>query len=106
MAESLRVCVVHAAGPHEAVECHLSLPPGSTVGQALQQSGLWQPEGYTGGLGVWGQPASLAQLLRDQDRVELYRALTVDPKQARRERFVQQGKRSAGLFKRVGPPKE
>jgi putative ubiquitin-RnfH superfamily antitoxin RatB of RatAB toxin-antitoxin module len=42
--------------------------------------------------------------LRDQDRVEVYRPLRVDPKVARRERFVKQGARAAGLFvkRRVG----
>jgi putative ubiquitin-RnfH superfamily antitoxin RatB of RatAB toxin-antitoxin module len=36
--------------------------------------------------------------LRDQDRIEVYRPLLVDPKVARRERFVKQGARGAGLF--------
>jgi putative ubiquitin-RnfH superfamily antitoxin RatB of RatAB toxin-antitoxin module len=53
---------------------------------------------------VWGRKAPLSQLLRDHDRVEVYRPLRVDPKVARRERFVKQGARSAGLFvkKRAG----
>ncbi|MDH5708755.1 MAG: RnfH family protein, partial [Hylemonella sp.] len=44
------------------------------------------------------------QVLRDLDRVELYRPLKVDPKVARRERFARQGARGAGLFasKRAG----
>jgi putative ubiquitin-RnfH superfamily antitoxin RatB of RatAB toxin-antitoxin module len=55
-------------------------------------------------IGVWGRRASLKQTLRENDRVEIYRALRVDPKVARRERFTRQGSRSAGLFasKRVG----
>ncbi len=36
--------------------------------------------------------------LKDGDRVEIYRQLVVDPKVARRERFVRQGSRGAGLF--------
>ncbi len=55
--------------------------------------------------GVWGKKVALSHVLRDQDRLELYRQLTVDPKVARRERFVGQGaKKAAGLFakRRVG----
>ena len=55
-------------------------------------------------VGVWGRRVPLDHPLRDQDRVEVYRPLLVDPKVARRQRFVKQGSRRAGLFvkKRVG----
>jgi sulfur carrier protein len=36
--------------------------------------------------------------LREGDRVEIYRALRVDPKEARRQRFAGQGAKTAGLF--------
>ena len=48
--------------------------------------------------GVWGRKVPHSHVLQDGDRVELYRALLVDPKVARRERFVGQGTKSAGLF--------
>jgi putative ubiquitin-RnfH superfamily antitoxin RatB of RatAB toxin-antitoxin module len=53
---------------------------------------------------LWGRKVSLSHVLRDQDRIELCRPLKVDPKVARRERFVSQGAKSAGLFskRRVG----
>jgi putative ubiquitin-RnfH superfamily antitoxin RatB of RatAB toxin-antitoxin module len=54
--------------------------------------------------GVWGRVVPVAQELRDGDRVEMYRPLTVDPKVARRERFVRQGRRGAGLFARGRQP--
>ncbi|MNL58374.1 hypothetical protein D3C87_1820040 [compost metagenome] len=41
---------------------------------------------------AWEQP------LKDGDRIELCRPLTVDPKVARRERFQRQGARGTGLF--------
>ncbi|MBK6388542.1 MAG: RnfH family protein [Rhodoferax sp.] len=55
-------------------------------------------------VGVWGRKAGPNQSLRDRDRIEIYRALQVDPKVARRERFVKQGARTTGLFakKRLG----
>ncbi len=50
-----------------------------------------------------GVHARLDTVLTSGDRVELYRALTVDPKVARRERFAQQGARGAGLFFSASP---
>ena len=41
--------------------------------------------------------------VRPGDRVEIYRPLKVDPKVARRERFVRQGARATGLFARRRP---
>lgn len=40
------------------------------------------------GVGIWGQPASLATLLKEGDRLELYHALRQDPKQLRRKRSL------------------
>lgn len=48
--------------------------------------------------GVWGRKQAADHLLRDGDRVELYRPLKVDPKVARRERFTRQGAGTTGLF--------
>ena len=54
--------------------------------------------------GIWGKHFSLNHKLKDNDRVEIYRPLRVDPKVARRERFTSQGAKRAGLFanKRAG----
>lgn len=48
--------------------------------------------------GVWGRAVEWDQALKDGDRIELCRPLTVDPKVARRERFQRQGARGTGLF--------
>jgi putative ubiquitin-RnfH superfamily antitoxin RatB of RatAB toxin-antitoxin module len=34
--------------------------------------------------GIWGKPVERDSLVRDGDRVELYRPLKIDPKEARR----------------------
>jgi uncharacterized protein len=100
----LRVTVVYAPGPRDVREVAVLLAPHGTVLQALQSSGLLQLfpaiDLKTAVVGVWGRKAGLDQVLRAQDRVEIYRSLTVDPKVARRERFVRQGARTAGLFTR------
>ncbi|WP_137894180.1 RnfH family protein [Ramlibacter sp. 2FC] len=105
----MRICVTvaYSPGPREVCELALDLPEGSTVEQALQASGLLQrfPEldPAQQGVGVWGRKAGLGQVLRDQDRVEIYRLLKVDPKLARRERFQKQGARATGLFAKRRP---
>jgi len=44
-------------------------------------------------VGVWGRVRALDTLLRERDRVEVYRPLTVDPKEARRLRYAKRGQR-------------
>ena len=71
----------------------LELTAGCTVADALRFSRLLERHGLTlDGLrcGVWGRVQPLDALLRDGDRVELYRPLSVDPKEARRLRYKRQ----------------
>lgn len=103
----LNVTVVYSPAAREVMEVRLLLESGATVKTALRMSGLLQR--YSEiladaiAVGVWGRKAELNQPLRDHDRVEIYRMLKVDPKVARRERFVKQGARAAGLFARKRP---
>ena len=105
---TIQVSVVYSPATRVVREITLTLPASSTVKQALDASGLLKSfpmVDFTDAVvGVWGRKATLNQMLRSNDRVEIYRALTVDPKVARRERFVKQGARTAGLFarKRLG----
>ncbi len=97
----LKIVVVYSPAPRKAREWPLELAAGATLAQALVQSVLLEfPELQSTDLaiGVWGRKASLAQVLQDTDRVEIYRNLRVDPKVARRERFDRQGAKTAGLF--------
>lgn len=104
----IQVTVVYSPVARDVRERVLNLAPNSTVLDALQASGLMQLfaeiDQASTLVGVWGRKAGLGQTLRENDRVEIYRPLTVDPKVARRERFAKQGARTAGLFvkKRVG----
>ena len=91
----LRVEVVYCPGPGQVDRTELRLPSGSTAAQALQASGVLarhglQPDAL--GLGVWCRAAEPDTVLRDRDRVELYRPLTVDPKEARRLRYRKRGR--------------
>jgi putative ubiquitin-RnfH superfamily antitoxin RatB of RatAB toxin-antitoxin module len=104
----LSITLVYSPAPREVVELALTLPTGSTVAQALAQSGWLSryPELASlgeGGCGVWGRKVPPDTPLREQDRVEFYRPLKVDPKVARRERFHKQGARTSGLFAQRRP---
>jgi uncharacterized protein len=68
----------------------LTLPVGSTLADAVQASGLVQRHALDMvalRTGVWCKAKEPATVLRDRDRVELYRPLLVDPKEARRQRY-------------------
>ncbi len=103
----IRVTVVYSPRARVVQEVELVLEPGATVAQAVEASG-WSAHVVRTSegaplLGVWGRKAGAGQILQDRDRVELHRALTVDPKVARRLRFVKQGVRTTGLFARKRP---
>jgi putative ubiquitin-RnfH superfamily antitoxin RatB of RatAB toxin-antitoxin module len=90
-APPLRVEVVYSPAPRVVDQVELRLPSGATVEQALRSSGLLErhalqpPERLS--VGVWGKRKALGDVLRDCDRVEIYRPLLVDPKEARRQRY-------------------
>ncbi len=44
-------------------------------------------------IGIWGRVRPLETVLRERDRIEVYRPLTVDPKEARRQRYANRGER-------------
>ncbi len=97
----MSITLVFAPTAREVVEESIELPGGSTVLQALLATGWrdrFQLDRTDVELGIWNRKATLTTVLRDQDRVEVYRPLQVDPKVARRERFGQQGAKRAGLF--------
>ena len=87
------VQVVYALpGAQEIFE--VELEQGATVEAALNASGIparhREIDLKTQQIGVWGRPVTLATEVRDRDRVEIYRALSADPKQARRRRAARE----------------
>ncbi len=94
----MQVEVVYCSQPGRCDSVALSLPAGATVAAALQASGLLErhalaPEGLR--VGVWGKLREPGSSLRERDRVEIYRALIVDPKEARRQRYQRHRERAA-----------
>ena len=90
---TIRVEVVYAL-PYAQKIIELELQQGATVADALADSRLQKslPDNSFAGfrIGVWGAVVLPDTELRDRDRVEIYRELIADPKQARRQRAGQQ----------------
>jgi uncharacterized protein len=86
----LRIEVVYVPQPGQVDAVRLDLPAQATLADALQVSGLLARHGLqltTLAAGIWSRVKPLDTCLRDGDRVEIYRPLTVDPKEARRQRY-------------------
>ncbi len=88
-ARTVRVTVCYAR-PDSVFLKTLDVPEGTTIAAAIVGSGLQQafPEvdPSTMRVGIYGKLKTPETLLREGDRVEVYRPLTADPKQARRRR--------------------
>ena len=87
--KQLRIEVTYALR-EEQVLVSLEVEEGTTVRRAIEHSGIRMafPElrlirGY---VGIFGRPVEFDALLRDGDRVEIYRPLMADPKETRRRR--------------------
>lgn len=83
----LRIEVVYAL-PQEEASVALRLPAGSTAADAVRASGLLQRYPGEHRIGVYGKVVAPHAVLADGDRVEIYRPLLVDPKEARRRRAL------------------
>ncbi len=78
------------ASANEQIVQSIKIPANSTVEHAINESGILQQcteiDLSKFAVGVFGEVVSNAQILKDQDRVEIYRPLTIDPMRARRKR--------------------
>jgi putative ubiquitin-RnfH superfamily antitoxin RatB of RatAB toxin-antitoxin module len=93
----IRVEVAFSPAVGQVMCSRVVLAAGLTVLDAIKQSGLpidaQNRLANAPRIGVWGQLRPLDHVLRDGDRVEVYRALLIDPKDARRLRH--RGQRQA-----------
>jgi len=89
----LRIELACSPAPRQVHRLALDLPAGSSLADALRASGWLVQYGWAADAlrcGVWGRVQPLDHALRDGDRVEVYRPLRVDPKEARRLRYKRQ----------------
>ncbi len=87
--ETIRVEVAYAL-PEKQLLLSLDIAPGTTLAEAIAQSGIEKEfpglEIDPARVGIFGNKARLEDELRSGDRVEIYRPLIADPKEARRKR--------------------
>jgi len=88
MRESIRVSVVYA-DPQRQITREIEIAADATVDAAIAASGIRRelPAGFApADVGIFGNKVTRDARLRDGDRIELYRPLKIDPKEARRKR--------------------
>lgn len=92
MNTQIHVEVVYASPARQKV-ARVGLREGASVREAIVQSGFLEefPEIDLdkNKLGIWNKLAKADAVLRDQDRVEIYRPLIADPKEVRRQRAAE-----------------
>ncbi|MFC0170196.1 RnfH family protein [Pseudoduganella danionis] len=87
--DALNIEVCYASDDVQFLQA-LQVPAGSTIAEAIAASGLQQrlPQLDLQALqvGIYAKKKTLDTVLREHDRIELYRPLIADPKHARRRR--------------------
>lgn len=89
MDEGVQVYVCYATAQEEFLR-PMKVAPGTTIGQAIEMSGVL--ENYpdinlaTQPVGIYAKKKTLDTVLRERDRIEIYRPLVADPKDSRRKR--------------------
>ena len=81
--------------PNEQILLAQQVPEGTTVIDAIRSSGVLDKHPEIdlniNKLGIFGKLAKADAVLRDRDRIEIYRPLIADPKEVRRKR-AEEGK--------------
>ena len=94
MAEKLMRVEVAYAKPEEQVILNVTLPNGATVEEAIIKSGILVrfPEINLSQVkvGIFSSACKLEQVLKEFDRVEIYRPLLHDPKESRRSKAAKE----------------
>ena len=97
--EAVRVSVVYCALQATWSKA-FDIAEGATLGDAIKTSGVLaaNPELDLAQLaaGVFSRPRALDEHVHEGDRIEIYRPLLVDPKDARRHRAQLRRRRKAG----------
>ena len=90
----LRVEVAYAKADEQLV-IPLEVPQGTNVQQTIEKSNILilfpEIDLTQNKVGIFSKICTLTTLLREGDRIEIYRSLLADPKKIRQQR-VQQGK--------------
>ena len=94
MSQQIQIEVAYAR-PDQQLLLPLRVAAGSTVAQVIEASGVLakfpEIDLAQNKVGIFGKLTKLDTVVRERDRIEIYRALIADPKEVRRQR-VEEGK--------------
>lgn len=89
---SINVEVVYAMAQKQVVR-KVNVDAGTTLGAAIVQSGIMMDfpdlELENAKVGVYGKAVSMVTVIKEGDRIEIYRPLIADPKEVRRRRAAE-----------------
>ena len=89
----MRVELVWSLAAGDVQHRWLEVEEGATLASALRGCADFSQPLDDLRVGIWGRVRPLDTPLRERDRIEVYRALTVDPMEARRLRYARRGQR-------------
>lgn len=98
MTDYIQVAVAYVGSAGQVLR-NLEVSKGTQVQDAIEQSGVLHqfPEIDLGQnkVGIFGKVVKPQQVLQDGDRIEIYRPLIADPREARKRRAAGGSKKSA-----------
>ncbi len=104
MKDAISIEVTYAL-PNKQTLLSISVSKGTTVEQAIEQSGILDIHSdinlELNKVGIWYKTTKLSTVLNNGDRVEIYRPLIADPKEIRKRR-AEQAKQSGRVNKITG----
>lgn len=82
----LKIELVYVSQDGTTTHLYLDMKQGATVVDAIEASGLYvtHPEIKTFAVGIYSKKVTGDTVLKEGDRVEIYRPLALDPKEKRR----------------------
>ena len=90
--DKITVEIIYAL-PKEQILMVLKVKEGVTVREVIIQSGILQKHSEIdlaeNKVGIFGKLIKLDQLIRERDRIEIYRPLIADPKEVRKRRAAE-----------------
>jgi putative ubiquitin-RnfH superfamily antitoxin RatB of RatAB toxin-antitoxin module len=80
--------VVYVTAEQQTVHLAVALQPGATVAEVLNASGIHEshPETRNMPVGIYAKQVTADTVLKEGDRVEIYRPLALDPMEKRRQK--------------------
>lgn len=89
MANNINIEVVYGTPERQKI-LNISVPPETTVEKAIELSGMQRyfPDMTVekDRVGIWNRSCKLTDIVKQHDRIEIYRPLIADPKENRRRR--------------------